>query len=215
MYAEKQPPLGEPGNEVNNDTGRHGHTCGNTLAEGEKPFSAYGRVTGFPPRHSPEETVTTPPLGPTAPLDDTPEDPDPTDRRRVPWRVAGLGLTSFGTPIGIWATAPLLGRIAARNRDGGRTRNHRRRPVRQAGTERARVPAPALDREPAGATRPYRTYRADTWPGTRGTLGGPRGQGRRMGRGTSGCRRAPRSGAWINGVMSDERTARGPVERPR
>jgi hypothetical protein len=31
---------------------------------------------------------------------------------RVPWRAAGLGLTSLGTPAGIGVAAPLLGQVA-------------------------------------------------------------------------------------------------------
>jgi hypothetical protein len=31
---------------------------------------------------------------------------------RVPWRAAGIGLTSLGTPAGIGVADPLLGRIA-------------------------------------------------------------------------------------------------------
>jgi hypothetical protein len=40
-----------------------------------------------------------------------PADPSPTGSR-VPWRTAGIGLTSLGTPIGIGVADPLLGQIA-------------------------------------------------------------------------------------------------------
>ena len=157
--------------------------------------------------------MTTPPLGPTAPLDDTQKTPDPTDRRRVPWRVAGLGLTSFGTPIGIWATAPLLGRIAT-------------------GIETVvalAIIGAALFGRPELSERAFRLLRwtanrpeppAPTAP-TGPTPGpGPAGPSVPAGKddewaGHLWLQARPRSGAWINGVMSDERTARGPVERPR
>jgi len=38
---------------------------------------------------------------------------DPARRSgRVPWRAAGIGLTSLGTPIGIGVADPILGQIA-------------------------------------------------------------------------------------------------------
>jgi hypothetical protein len=36
----------------------------------------------------------------------------PPTGRRAPWRTAGIGLTSLGTPIGIGVADPLLGQIA-------------------------------------------------------------------------------------------------------
>jgi hypothetical protein len=36
----------------------------------------------------------------------------PPNGRRVPWRTAGIGLTSLGTPIGVGVADPLIGQIA-------------------------------------------------------------------------------------------------------
>lgn len=42
---------------------------------------------------------------------ETPAGPPPVGRR-VPWRTAGIGLTTVGTPAGIMAADPLLGQVA-------------------------------------------------------------------------------------------------------
>ena len=51
-----------------------------------------------------------PPVAPDA-GQETPAGP-PRTGGRVPWRTAGIGVTSLGTPIGIGVADPLLGQIA-------------------------------------------------------------------------------------------------------
>jgi hypothetical protein len=60
-------------------------------------------VTVIPPASSP-------PVAPDA-GQETPAGPARTGGR-VPWRAAGIGLTSLGTPVGIGVADPLLGQIA-------------------------------------------------------------------------------------------------------
>lgn len=59
-------------------------------------------------------TMTSPPpsqaVGPDT-GEDIPAGP-PRTGGRVAWRTAGIGLTSLGAPVGIWAADPLLGQVA-------------------------------------------------------------------------------------------------------
>ena len=88
-------------------------SCGNVAAisgEGKRPVPAYITVT-VSPTQALEQTVTVipPPHSPPAP-DAGQQAVAPGGR--LPWRAAGIGLTSLGTPIGIGVADPALGSIA-------------------------------------------------------------------------------------------------------
>jgi hypothetical protein len=95
--------------------------------------------------------ASSPPVGPDA-GQETPAGPARTGGR-VPWRAAGIGLTSLGTPVGIGVSRPPARPDRDRDRVGRRARDHRHGAVRQQGPQRARLPPPALDRQPARASR--------------------------------------------------------------